>query len=200
MLTLMAFVFLACGEPGLIGPSGQGDSPEVAPVVWALGEGFRVDPLTGRAREHQRRGGDPLPAEFDYQHRNFVWDAGKRQITLHAARNEVVAYQLQIRGPASAVKVECSDLKGPKTIKRPLDEVGTLLWEMSDGEHNLVEIYIAEQERFHERVEPVDKVVGGLLETMLRLGLLQLDHRPKDPGAKGGKSSAKKVIVRARDK
>jgi len=89
-------------------------------------------------------------------------------------------------------------LKGPENIMRPLDEVGTLLWEMSDGEHCLAEIYLTEQERFHERVEPVDKVVGGLLETMLKLGLLGLDYR-KD-GEKGYKKKAKKVVVRARER
>lgn len=73
-------------------------------------------------------------------------------------------------------------LKGPENIRRPLDDVGTLLWEMSDGDHSLLEIYIAEQERFHERVEPVDRVVGGLLETMLKLGLMRLEFHP---GGKG---------------
>jgi hypothetical protein len=91
-------------------------------------------------------------------------------------------------------------IKGPETIKRPLDEVGTLLWEMSDGEHDLVEIYMAQQERFHERVEPVDKVVGGLLETMLKMGLMQLDHRPLDGQVKNKKKGAKRIIVRAKDR
>ncbi|MGA1847698.1 MAG: hypothetical protein ACMUHB_00025 [Thermoplasmatota archaeon] len=90
-------------------------------------------------------------------------------------------------------------LKGPEDILRPLDEVGTLLWEMSDGEHNLLEIYRRSQKMFHERVEPVDKVVGGLLEMMLKLGLLTLDYRPD--GKKGTKyhKKAKKVVIRARE-
>jgi hypothetical protein len=91
-------------------------------------------------------------------------------------------------------------IKGPETIKRPLDEVGTLLWEMSDGDHDLVDIYLAQQERFHERVEPVDKVVGGLLETMLKLGLLELDYRPDGKRSKKFTKKAKKVIVRAKDR
>ena len=90
-------------------------------------------------------------------------------------------------------------LKGPENIKRPLDEVGTLLWELSDGDHNLVQIYISQQERFHERVEPVDKVVGGLLETMLKLGLLKLDYRPDGSSKRPYRKKAKKVVVRAKD-
>ncbi|MGA1794124.1 MAG: hypothetical protein ACMUHM_09240 [Thermoplasmatota archaeon] len=89
-------------------------------------------------------------------------------------------------------------LKGPENIRRPLDEVGTLLWEMSDGDHCLAEVYLKQQKMFHERVEPVDKVVGGLLETMLKLGLLQLEYR-KD-GEKGFKKRAKKVVIRAKDR
>lgn len=90
-------------------------------------------------------------------------------------------------------------LKGPENIKRPLDDVGTLLWELSDGEHSLVEIYLREQERFHERVEPVDKVVGGLLETMLKLGLMRLEYHPGGKKGAGEKRKGKKIVVRANE-
>jgi hypothetical protein len=63
------------------------------PAVWAIGEGFRVDPLSGRVREEQRLGGNPIPAAFDYTHHNLAWNATTRRITLSAARNEVVACQ-----------------------------------------------------------------------------------------------------------
>ena len=92
-----------------------------APAVWAIGEGFRIDPLTGRAREEQRLGGNPLPANFDYPRRNLAWDASKGLVSLRAARNEVAAYQLQIRGPAAGVTVTASDLKGPATISAARD-------------------------------------------------------------------------------
>ena len=90
-------------------------------------------------------------------------------------------------------------LGGPDNIRRPLDEVGTLLWEMSDGEHSLLEIFMKEQESFKERVEPVDKVVGGLLEAMIKLGLMRLEFHP---GGKGNeeKRKGKRIIERRRDK
>jgi hypothetical protein len=91
------------------------------PSLWAIGEGFRVDPLTGKLREEQRRGGNPLPSNFDYARRNLAWDAASRRITLSAARNEIVAAQLQIRGPAKGVAVTCSDLKGPAVIRAATD-------------------------------------------------------------------------------
>ncbi|MGA1821131.1 MAG: hypothetical protein ACMUIG_01230 [Thermoplasmatota archaeon] len=89
-------------------------------------------------------------------------------------------------------------LGGPADIKRPLDEVGTLLWEMSDGKHSLLEIYMEEQERFHERVEPVDKVVGGLLEIMLSLHLMTLDYRPPEEiKKKKSEKKGRKIVRRA---
>lgn len=88
-----------------------------------------------------------------------------------------------------------SILGGPEDIRRPLDEIGTLLWRMADGTNDLVSIYVAEQEAFKERVEPVDKVVGGLLRTMLALGLMRLEHRPKDGPVP--KKRASRVMTRS---
>ncbi|MCX6621196.1 MAG: DUF4091 domain-containing protein [Acidobacteria bacterium] len=92
-----------------------------APQVWVIGEGFRVDPLTGRVREEQRTDGNPLPAAFDYTQHNLAWDSAARRIRLAAARNELVAYQLQVRGPARNVKVIHGDLQGPGLIRSSVD-------------------------------------------------------------------------------
>lgn len=91
------------------------------PAIWAIGEGFRVDPLSGRVREEWRIDGNPIPANFDYTHKNLAWDARAGRVTLHAAGNEIVAYQLQIRGPLKGLQVTCSDLKGPATIQAARD-------------------------------------------------------------------------------
>jgi hypothetical protein len=91
------------------------------PLVWAIGESFRIDPLTGLAREEQRLDGNPLPGNLDYQRHSTVWDAAAGQVSLQSARNEVVAYQLQIAGPARDVSVACSDLVGPATIRAEMD-------------------------------------------------------------------------------
>ncbi len=91
------------------------------PPLWAIGEGFRVDPLSGKVREEQRIDGNPIPADFDYTRRNLAWDAAKGRISLSAARNEIVAFQLQIRGPAKGVTVTCSDFKGPAVIRAAQD-------------------------------------------------------------------------------
>ncbi len=89
------------------------------PSIWAIGEGFRVDPLTGKVREEQRLGGNPLPSNFDYTRRNLAWDGSR--ITLSAARNEIVSVQLQLPGPAQNVTVSASDLQGPSVIRAATD-------------------------------------------------------------------------------
>ncbi len=94
------------------------------PAVWGIGEGFRVDPISGRVREEWRLDGDPIPTDFNYTHKNLAWDARTSRVTLNAARDEVVACQVQIRGPASGVTVTCSDLKGPGLLKPPVIQAG----------------------------------------------------------------------------
>jgi hypothetical protein len=91
-------------------------------------------------------------------------------------------------------------IRGPTNIKRPLDEVGTLLWEMSNGTNSLLKIYLKEQETFHERVEPLDKVVGAFLETLLKLGLMRLDYRPDGKKSVPHHKNARKVILRSPDR
>ncbi|HDD59488.1 MAG: PqqD family protein [Thermoplasmata archaeon] len=79
-------------------------------------------------------------------------------------------------------------LGGPTTIKRPLDEVGSSIWILCDGEHSLAEIIYLVGERFKERVEPADKVVDSFIEILLKLNLIRLE-KPKKKGAK-------KVVLR----
>src|SRR5690348_13075393 len=86
----------------LLGPLAAQER-SAAPAVWAIGEGFRVDPISGRVREEMRIDRNPIPAGFDYTHENLAWQARTGRIHLVAARNEMVAYQLQIRGPAEGV-------------------------------------------------------------------------------------------------
>jgi hypothetical protein len=92
-----------------------------APSVWVIGEGFRVDPITGRVREEMRIDGNPIPPNFDYTHQNLAWDANSGRIHISAARNEIAAYQIEIRGPAEGVMIVHSDLRGPSTIRSAKD-------------------------------------------------------------------------------
>lgn len=64
---------------------------------------------------------------------------------------------------------------GPENIRRPLDDKGTFIWKMCDGDHNVHEICKDIYKEFKEDIEPVVRRVWGFLETLLKLGLITLE-------------------------
>jgi hypothetical protein len=82
--------------------------------IWATNDGVRVNPETGRYLEDR----PDIHADYptgDYRERNAVWDARERRVSLRAARNEFIAFQVVIEtdGPVAGVRVELADLRGP---------------------------------------------------------------------------------------
>jgi len=82
--------------------------------VWAAGDAVRVNPETGRYLEDRTDIHKDCPTG-EYRKRNAVWDAAKRRVTLHAARNEFVAFQLVVESDAKVegVGVRFDRLVGP---------------------------------------------------------------------------------------
>jgi hypothetical protein len=82
--------------------------------VWATGEGIRVNPETSRYFE-DRTDIHPDYPTGDYRNHNVVWDASARRVTLHAARNEFVSFQLIVESdqPISGATVRFDSLQGP---------------------------------------------------------------------------------------
>ena len=89
--------------------------------LWAIDDGVKVDPVSGDAWEARWAGGQ---VAADYKRRNHVWDADAGTITLHAARNEVVAFQILIEGPLTELTADASPLTGPGDI--PADHLALL--------------------------------------------------------------------------
>lgn len=69
---------------------------------------------------------------------------------------------------------------GPNDIRRPLDEKGTLIWKMCDGEHNIHEICQDLYKEFREDIEPVLRRVWGFLEILHNLNLITFDVPDKE--------------------
>ena len=82
---------------------------------------------------------------------------------------------------------------GPENIRRPLDDKGTFIWKMCDGNHNVHEICKDSHDRFKEDIEPVVKRVWGFLETLLNLHLITIekpgDDKDKENGEKDGEET-----------
>src|ERR1051326_7147947 len=101
--------------------------PNAHPLaVWAIGASYRINPLTGKAFED-----NPLlfpdALTGNYRDRNLVWDGAARRVSLRAARNEIVAFQVIVerpgRDPLKDVNVAFGPWKGPSGHHFPPDAV-----------------------------------------------------------------------------
>ncbi len=86
--------------------------------IWAVDDGVRVDPQTGKAFEDSALYPEGLRIKPGYRESNWVFSGDRKQVSLAGARNEVVAFQLQIESekPLRNVNVAVSDLKGPASF------------------------------------------------------------------------------------
>ena len=72
-------------------------------------------------------------------------------------------------------------LGGPDVIRRPLDEKGSRIWELCDGQHTLQDICDEMDALYHEDIEPVLDRVWKFLEILLKLNLIRLESHPVTP-------------------
>ena len=80
--------------------------------LWAVSDGVRVNPVTGRLLEDRVDIHRDYPTG-DYRSQNSVWDARTKTVSLKAARNEFVAFQLIIEAsePVDEIDVEPVELR-----------------------------------------------------------------------------------------
>jgi len=76
-------------------------------------------------------------------------------------------------------------LRAPRDINRQLDEFGSLIWQMCDGEHTVSEIARALEERFHERFEPAVPRTLRFVEVLAQRRLVRIVRgKPAEPGGR----------------
>src|SRR5260221_12931437 len=82
--------------------------------VWAVSDGVRVNPVTGQVFEARTDIHKDYPAG-DFGQANSVWNAATKTVSLKAARNEFVAFQVIVEAaqPAVGVNVKFPRLTGP---------------------------------------------------------------------------------------
>ena len=66
--------------------------------VWAVGDAVRVSPVTGNLIEDRTNIHKDYPTG-DYRARNAIWESGTKTVSLKAARNEFIAFQLVLDTP-----------------------------------------------------------------------------------------------------
>ena len=90
--------------------------------VWAVGDGVRVNPVTGAVFEARPDIHKDYPPG-DPRQGNSVWNPQTKTVSLKAARNEFVAFQviLETDSQIQDANVRVSALKGPAgaVIERP---------------------------------------------------------------------------------
>ena len=82
--------------------------------LWAVSDGVRVSSTSGRLLESRPDIHKDYPSG-NPRTGNAVWDAARKTVSLKAARNEFVAFQLIVEadGPQDEIDVECAALAGP---------------------------------------------------------------------------------------
>src|SRR6185437_10393034 len=83
--------------------------------VWVVSDSVRVDPVSSQPFEENRQL-FPDGIRGNYKQSNLIWDGTAQHITLKAARNETVAFQIVIERTGdklSGVTVAPPALKGP---------------------------------------------------------------------------------------
>ena len=98
----------------------------------------------------------------------------------------VITYKKEFR---SIEKFLHDKLGGPDHIRRPLDELGTRIWLLSDGRRSLKEICVIMDDEFKERIEPAFKRVWRLIEILINTGMMRLE---REQGRKLPRRVAKK--------
>lgn len=107
------------------GATGISPQPDMGFTVWAINDSVRVDPLRNQPFEDN-------PILFPdgirpgYKQSNLIWDGASQRITLKAARNETVAFQIVIERSGDKltnVKVTPPTLTGPHGAKISLENL-----------------------------------------------------------------------------
>jgi hypothetical protein len=104
------------------GVAGTSTPMDAGLKVWAINDSVRVDPIRNQPFE-ENPGLFPDGVRPGYKQSNLVWDGAARRISLKAARNETVAFQVVIeRGgeKLTNVNVALADLAEPSGAKIPL--------------------------------------------------------------------------------
>lgn len=92
--------------------------------------------------------------------------------------NAVLIYPKNLRGIELYLH---KYLGGPVMIRRPLDEIGTIIWDLCDGTHTIGEICDIVEGQYKEKIEPTVPRVLAFMDILLKLGLIRLALEPKHP-------------------
>ncbi|MDP6640342.1 MAG: PqqD family protein [Candidatus Poseidoniaceae archaeon] len=128
---------------------------------------------------------DILESELaeQYPTRLPVWWARHGVVSTHPVGKGISGRRIILRYPKKFGKIESIVqrlLRGPKSIRRPLDQMNSLLWELCDGSRTFGQICELLDQTFHEDIAPVVKRTATAIHQFQELGLMIMLARPED--------------------
>ena len=118
-----------------------------------------------------------------------VWWARGGEVRSHPVSQGVSGRLVVIRFPKKFTRLEKivqRVFRGPTEIRRPLDRMNSLLWELSNGRRTFEEICELLDSTFHEDIAPVAQRTATALSQLRRLGLLIIIEKPSERNWKNG--------------
>ena len=126
------------------------------------------------------------PLASQYPCRTPVWWARIGDVHKDPSLVGVSGRKIVLRIPKQFGRIEgwfAKVLRAPKEIRRPLDQMNSLLWELCDGSRTFGEICEVMNEVFHENIAPV------MQRTAAAIGLFQSNNLAlmlKNPSTNAG--------------
>ena len=118
-----------------------------------------------------------------------VWWARGGEVQSHPVSEGVSGRLIVIRFPKKFTRLEKFVqrlFRGPTEIRRPLDRMNSLLWELSNGRRTFKKICELLDSTFHEDIAPVAQRTATALAQLRHLGLLIILEKPGDRRWKNG--------------
>lgn len=114
-----------------------------------------------------------------------VWWARYGNAGAHPEENGVSGRRIVLRFEKRFSKIEKLAHRlfgGSKELRRPLDEMNSLLWELCDGTRKFKEICLLMDSTFHEKVAPVQERTALGLRNLERLNCMAILNEPFSHG------------------
>ena len=120
-------------------------------------------------------------SDDSYPTRAPVWWGRRGPPGPHPDSTGATGRQVVIRLPKSLSGIEAflsRILRAPKEVRRPMDDMNSVLWELMDGTNEFGEICNLMDATFHERIAPVDERLRASVNQLVSDGLAIIRQTP----------------------
>ena len=123
------------------------------------------------------------PLVDQYPCRTPVWWARTGEVKKDPGLRGVSGRRIVLRIPKQFGRIEgkiASLLRAPSELRRPLDEMNSMLWELADGSRTFGEICDTMNEVFQEEIAPVMQRTAAAIQQLKNNNLMLVLETPLD--------------------